>query len=182
MHNLDIDYYHYSSLNSTNDTVKDQIREGSVSRPFVVTADHQVMGRGTRGRTWFSEPGSQLLYSFAFPQPAKELNNDTLLTRTAKALSDTVSDVYKINLEKEWPNDLLLNKKKCAGILIEMLIHKDRQWLIVGIGLNVNTTQFPDHLRFSATSFFLENHSIYDKSLILRPLTERLFQALSQLK
>ncbi len=122
------------------------------TRPFcVVVAREQTAGRGRHGRRWHSEPGLDLTFSLLFvpPSPPSELNGVTLLAGLAayRALLPRLDD----GLRLKWPNDLLHNGKKIGGILCELFDAGKRPGVIIGIGINVNSTCFPGDLEGAAS-------------------------------
>ncbi|SFP42661.1 biotin--[acetyl-CoA-carboxylase] ligase [Salibacterium halotolerans] len=127
----------------------------------VVAADKQVKGKGRLDRPWLSTPGTGLWFSIILrpdirPQYAPQL---TLLA--AVAVTEGISSATGLDPCIKWPNDILLNGKKTAGILTEMQSDPDRvQAVIIGIGLNINheTDDFPPDLQSKATSLALENN------------------------
>jgi BirA family biotin operon repressor/biotin-[acetyl-CoA-carboxylase] ligase len=145
---------HYrESLESTNELAFQLAMEGA-SHGEVVIADQQTRGKGRRGRWWTSPPGKNLYCSVILrpelpPQRAPEL---TLVTAVAVAAS--LREVGAM-VEIKWPNDLLLNQRKVAGILTELSAEPDRiHFAVVGVGVNLNAepTDFPEELRALATS------------------------------
>ncbi len=130
--------YHYERIGSTNDVARDLARAGA-PEGTVVIAEEQTSGRGRRGRTWLAPPRSCLLVSLIFrpPLPAGEAFRLTMLTAVAAA--GAVEKVSGIAPEIKWPNDLLVDGKKLAGILSEAATIEDRlEYAVVGLGLNVN--------------------------------------------
>lgn len=145
---------HYrESLESTNELAFQLAMEGA-GHGEVVIADQQTRGKGRRGRSWISPPGKNLYCSVILrpdlaPQRAPEL---TLVTAVAVAAS--LREVGA-PVEIKWPNDLLLNQLKVAGILTELSAEQDRiHFAVVGVGVNLNAepTDFPEEIRALATS------------------------------
>ncbi|MEP4079398.1 biotin--[acetyl-CoA-carboxylase] ligase [Haloferula sp.] len=142
---------------STNDEIRLRVDE---QEGLVVLAERQTAGRGRRGAAWFSESGKCLTFSVLLrPSEPKPL-----WPRLSLAAGLAVAEALnRIGLEAEikWPNDVLVRGKKICGILVESA--GDRA--IVGIGLNVNTKEFPGELE--ATSVFQELETEWDREEIL---------------
>lgn len=100
----------------------------------VVVADHQTAGRGRLGRTWFSEPGANLLLSIVMQAPADPARAPRLCLLWAAAIAET------IDVRVKWPNDLVdADGRKLGGLLAEL----DHGRIVLGIGLNANQLTFP---------------------------------------
>src|SRR3989338_9192858 len=144
---------HYDSISSTMD---EAFRLGSEGTPegTVVVSETQTKGRGRLGRSWMSPKGKGIYCSLILrPDFApNEVARLTLLC--AVALSEAIKDVCGITAYIKWPNDLLVNYKKVAGILTELSAETDRvKFVVIGIGLNVNTLK--SHLPEGSTSLYL---------------------------
>jgi BirA family biotin operon repressor/biotin-[acetyl-CoA-carboxylase] ligase len=141
---------------STNRVAKDLALKNSPEGTLVI-AEKQTQGRGRLGRQWFS-PADDGIYISLILRPAippQEAPKLTLLT--AVAVADAVIDLTALPVHIKWPNDILINDKKTAGILTEINSEMDRvNYIVVGLGLNVNTPSFPDEIKDLATSLFLE--------------------------
>lgn len=110
----------------------------------IIVADEQTAGMGRHGRSWHSAAGEGLYVTFVLaikPSPV-----------VALALGLAVHDLIQQS-DLRWPNDVLLNEKKCAGILAKA----DNDMVLAGIGINVNQQRFPDNLDTPATSLLLED-------------------------
>lgn len=145
-------------VDSTNRLARDLAIAGAVEGTLVV-AESQTGGRGRRGRSWFSPPGEGICLSLILRprfQPA-EAPKMTLLAGVA--LAETLIPIVPSRVTIKWPNDVLAGGKKVAGILIEIATEIDNiDYMIVGVGLNVNTPleSFPEELRKRATSLAAE--------------------------
>ncbi|RPI80111.1 MAG: biotin--[acetyl-CoA-carboxylase] ligase [Desulfobacteraceae bacterium] len=141
---------------STNRVAKDLALKNAPEGTLVI-AEKQTQGRGRLGRQWFS-PADEGVYISLIIRPAippQEAPKLTLLT--AVAIADAIIDLTGLPIHIKWPNDILINAKKTAGILTEINSEMDRvNYIVVGLGLNVNTPSFPDEIKDLATSLFLE--------------------------
>ncbi|HET6490366.1 MAG TPA: biotin--[acetyl-CoA-carboxylase] ligase [Syntrophales bacterium] len=143
-----------SEVDSTNRLARDLAILGAVEGTIVV-AESQTGGRGRKGRNWFSPPGEGIYVSLVLRprfQPA-EAPKMTLLTGVA--LAETLFHAVPSRVTIKWPNDVLLEGRKVAGILVEISTDIDAiDYMIVGVGMNINTPpdRFPADLRERATS------------------------------
>ncbi len=137
-------------VDSTNQFLRQLIAEGDVAEGFVIDALEQYAGRGQRGASWYSEPGANLTLSIAL-RPVFLIASDQFWISKAVALgvagfvSTVLLTEYKgsCKVEIKWPNDILVNGRKIAGILIENILENSRiRYSIAGIGLNINQKRF----------------------------------------
>ena len=151
------------SCESTNEEAKIRARQGEVKIPdgTLIWAKEQTAGRGRRGRTWESLDGN--LYLSLILRPEVSLQKAAQLSFVAAvALFDALGNVsdpgHQIHLK--WPNDVLLQEKKVAGILLETESNCNGtlDWVVLGIGLNV--AHFPRETTFPATSLMAENWDV----------------------
>jgi len=153
------DLYVYDSVGSTNTVLKDLAANGSKSGTVVI-ADHQASGKGRRGRSFESPSGVGIYLSYLL-KPQSGLNRISDLTSwTAVAVSDAIRNAYGLETSIKWVNDLLMNKKKICGILTEVTVEGESGFIdtcIIGIGININESSFPDGLKDIATSISIEN-------------------------
>lgn len=147
----------FQETSSTNDVVERLARDG-VPEGVVVFAESQHKGRGRLGRKWISPPGKGLWFSVLLrpnlrPQEATQV---TVLAATALARALRQHGDFRPAIK--WPNDILIRERKVAGVLTELAAEIDRiRYVILGIGVNVNVTEFPADLRHSATSLQIES-------------------------
>jgi BirA family biotin operon repressor/biotin-[acetyl-CoA-carboxylase] ligase len=142
------------------------------SEGLVVVADEQTAGRGRRGHTWFSPPGSGLYVSVvlapatASTDPARAT---TLLTLAAGvALVEGIEQATALRVDLKWPNDLQVSRRKLGGILAESSgTGGAADLVVVGYGINVRPTACPPELRDRATSLESELGRAIDRYLLL---------------
>ena len=147
--------YYYKSINSTNVKAHELAAQGAL-HGSVVLADKQTAGRGRRGRQWDSPPGENLYFTLLlYPKlPARKASMLTLVM--ALAVGKALGEVTGHEIWIKWPNDVVLNGKKVAGILTEMQARDDKiDHVIIGVGVNVARREFKGELAEKATS--LEN-------------------------
>lgn len=131
------------TLASSNDYLAELCKQGKAEEFYTVIAEDQTDGKGQRGNSWESEPGKNLTFSIVLYPTAIEANKQFHLSMLASiAIIDTLTD-YTDGFSIKWPNDIYWHDKKICGILIENVL--EGQYLsqsIIGIGLNINQTEF----------------------------------------
>ena len=156
---------------STNDFLTNLLKRDKISEGDSVTTDYQYKGRGQRNNNWFSENGSNILFSFLLTPGLKVKNQFSLHVIISNAIIKTLK---KINVEGKvkWPNDIFVEDKKIGGVLIESFISgKKVQNSIIGIGINLNQKTFKG---LNATSVFIEKKKVIKKSTFMKILKESL--------
>lgn len=134
---------------STNRYARDEAvalwREAAGKQLVAVTARHQTAGRGQRGNVWSSKEGENLLLSMLVrPGSSLEVANQFLLSQAVTVSLHAAMKCYGIETKLKWPNDIYVGNRKLAGILVELdYSGAFVEQAIVGIGLNVNQTEFP---------------------------------------
>lgn len=146
----------HDELESTNDLAKTLLTQGE-KEGTVVLADAQTRGKGRLGRSWYSEKGAGLYFSVILkpPLPPEEFPHLTLLAAVACVTAINQLSPGRANLK--WPNDILLNHRKLGGILCEHVVEGPKTGAILGIGLNISQSRFPEELQSIATSLLIEN-------------------------
>ncbi len=162
----------FNTLSSTNEKATHLAQAGE-DEGSVVVCDSQSNGRGRLGRSWSSPPGVNLYTSIILrPQlTAHELQGFTLLA--AVAVAETIAGYCKKAPAVKWPNDVLIDSKKVAGILMEMHTEGEMaRFVIVGIGVNLNIdpTLLPPPVRDLATSIKNENNAAVKRADFARAL------------
>ncbi len=138
------------SVESTNDEVR-KLAESGTAEGLIVTALRQTNGRGRRGAAWFSAPGESLAFSILLrPSDPKPLW-PRLALAAGLSVAEALEEYIPI-VGIKWPNDVWVGGRKIAGILVEA----GRDFVVVGIGLNVNTSAFPEAVAGIATSIRAE--------------------------
>ena len=158
----------HDELGSTSDHARGL---GLAGHPHgtIVLAEHQTAGRGRRENTWTASPHKNMLLSVLL-RPSVSLEFwPRITTLAALALCQAIDSSTGLKAAIKWPNDIYLHDKKCAGILAETFNGPTGTFLVLGMGLNVNETGFPEELRVTATSLRLEahGHSDLDRNLLV---------------
>jgi len=136
-------------VSSTNDYFKEQLsnfkplEEGSA----IMTID-QYSGKGQRGNTWLSQPGKNLTISFVFYTSFLKITDQFLLNVCfSLGLTNWLQSILKLPVKVKWPNDIMVHQRKICGILIEnQLKSGSLRSSVVGLGINVNQTNFGPEL------------------------------------
>ena len=134
---------HLDRVDSTSNYVATLISEGKARHGMVILAENQTNGRGQRGSVWQSESSKNLILSIYLEHSDLEIHHQEALTHfTSIAILNCLSK-FGISSVRKWPNDLLVTKKKIAGILIENQLRGNKiTSSVIGIGLNILQTEF----------------------------------------
>jgi BirA family biotin operon repressor/biotin-[acetyl-CoA-carboxylase] ligase len=145
----------------------------------VIGADEQTAGQGRHGRTWHSEPGSGLYLSIILRHQFTPAALPVVTLALGLAVSEAILQATEIACDLRWPNDILIQSKKCAGILTQL----EGSAIIAGIGINVNHSSFPQELSAIATSLRIASRRIHSREellLCLLPAVDRYCTLLEQ--
>lgn len=163
------DVVHFEEIDSTNTEAARRANAGA-SEGLVLVAERQTAGKGRRGRRWES-PAYQNLYFSLLLRPKMEPVKARMLTIVMAYSIARVLLEEELPVQIKWPNDLVLSKKKVCGILTEMHL-KDCEIddMVVGVGINVNTTCFSEELQDKATSIYLETGKRIEREELLQKI------------
>lgn len=144
------------SIDSTNNYAMQKINEGLAEDGNVWLAMEQTAGKGQRGKKWDSIYGENILLSIALQTNLINVHHQFRLSATiATACRFFIQKLIKSPVYIKWPNDLYINDNKTGGILIQNIIQGHKwKWAVVGIGININQTDFPPDI-YNATSLKL---------------------------
>jgi BirA family biotin operon repressor/biotin-[acetyl-CoA-carboxylase] ligase len=165
-------------VESTNTYAMNLLRNVNVIEGTIVYTDNQTKGRGQRGTVWSSNIGQNIISSIILKPKFLSIENSFYLSKiTALAIYDVLTDILtsgQYDIKIKWPNDILVNQQKIAGILIETNIANTAiKEVVIGIGFNVNQMRFDEFERF-ATSLRLLTANDFDRELILNLLCEKI--------
>lgn len=166
-----IDYY--ETIDSTHLFAK-RLKDNEIENGMIILADNQTAGIGTHERKWFTDQGKNLSFNIVLV-PKCMIDRITKLTiMTADCLVSVLKEFYKIDVKIKEPNDIILNGKKMAGILTESIAQgKKIKKIYIGIGININQTEFPGSLENIATSLKKEFNKDFDRDEILAKFLEK---------
>lgn len=181
---------HFATIPSTNAYAIEQAQAGAPGGS-VYFADEQTAGRGRGGHAWHSEPDAGLYVSVLL-RPRLSPDAALLLSlATGLAARSAIKDVCGLDADIRWPNDLLLNQKKCCGILVETAMggeapgnigsHSLRH-AVFGVGINVNHAAFPGELGGLATSLRIESGRVLRRGDLLVMLLKALHHEIEALE
>lgn len=159
---------YFEKTDSTNNQAK-LAAESNAPDGTLFVAECQTGGRGRRGRSWESPAGTGIWMSLLL-RPDMSPESASMLTLVlAIAMVEAIREEVKdIDCHIKWPNDIVVNGKKITGILTEMSAEMDLiHYVVIGIGINVNTTEFDEAIRDMATSLYLETHRKIKRSNII---------------
>ncbi|MEO8035404.1 MAG: biotin--[acetyl-CoA-carboxylase] ligase [Acidobacteriota bacterium] len=132
-----------SSTNLVARRIVTECIENDVALPQgIIVAGEQFAGRGRNERSWSSPPGKGIYASTLLSRPVAELGAVPFVI--ANVISSFFRDIYAVDAQIKWPNDILVQGKKIAGILIEARIQDERTYLIIGTGLNIEPVEGDD--------------------------------------
>ena len=170
-------YYH--ETDSTNTRAKQAAEDGEKSGTLFIT-ECQTGGRGRRGRTWESPAGSGIWMSLLLRPEIKPFDASMLTIVAAMGMKDAIEEIIGagdgagdedgtgqggIHCKIKWPNDIVLGDRKICGMLTEMSAETDWiNYVVIGIGVNVNTTEFDDSIKDMASSILLQTGSSVKRS------------------
>lgn len=161
------DIYVYDEIDSTNNECK-RLAERGIKHGALVIANNQTNGKGRRGRSWYLEQETGIAMTLLLRPDIKPYNASSLTLVAAMAISKAIRDIAGIEALIKWPNDIVVNGKKLTGILTEMSADVDKvNYIVIGIGINVNTKRFDEDIVDKATSLKLETNKNYNRNTII---------------
>jgi len=156
-----------AQMTSTNTRAKEMARAGAPHGSLAV-CDHQTAGRGRLQRSWETPAGEALTQSMVL-RPALPVEQAQLFTfAAAVAAAKAIEDVCpRLKPGIKWPNDVVIGRKKCVGVLCEMVLDADGYAVIPGVGININQTTFDGELADKATSLRMETGAVAERWRVL---------------
>ena len=162
----------FEEIDSTNTQAKLYAEQGEESGTLFV-AEKQNGGRGRRGHNWISPAGSGIWMTLLLRPDIEPVNASMLTIVSAMAVTSAIKreaneQGVDIECQIKWPNDVVVNKKKMCGILTEMSAQMEAvNYVVIGIGINVNTTHFDDEIKGTASSIYGETGKHFKRSRII---------------
>ena len=169
-------FHYFVEIGSTNTHARELAEKGAAEGE-VVLAESQTHGRGRLGRRWESPPLTNLYFSVILRPKLAPVHAPQITLTAAVALAEAIDSLIPLSPVIKWPNDILVNGKKLAGILAEAVCARERvEYVILGIGVNVNcpVDAMSQELRQRATSLFDVTRIHMDREFVLRRLIQDL--------
>lgn len=168
---MDIIRHHFSIIDSTNTWAKHHADSFNPLAITLITADAQTAGRGRFNRQWVSPPDQNIYATYCIFLEKHRTDIGNLPQVAAISIAQILTETG-FSAKLKWPNDVIINNKKVAGILSESTPLSDKLCLIIGIGLNVNMTEeILQSIDRPATSLYAESMQKQDVKNILEKLT-----------
>jgi BirA family biotin operon repressor/biotin-[acetyl-CoA-carboxylase] ligase len=176
----------FDTTSSTND-VAARLAQRGADEGTAVIAESQTAGRGRHGRAWFSPPGAGLYVSVVLRPPPSIGRNENparLLTlASGVAVAEAVRAVTGLPAEIKWPNDVTVGRRKLAGILAESAAQAgELQFIVLGIGVNLRTAEYPPELAARVTSIEAETSRPAERGIVLAEILSGLNERYSDLR
>ena len=148
--------FHYKTIDSTQKEIWRRVKNGTIEDRTMIIADIQTSGIGTHGRVWHTDEENNIAFSVYFDfsnTKCKVKKLDGLTVGIAENIVKSFKDLYDIDLDIKFPNDIFCNGKKLGGILTETKVQDGFvRCVVIGIGINTNQTEFADEIKEVATS------------------------------
>ena len=173
--------YYYPVTGSTND---DAFKLGIAGAPegTVVVADAQTKGRGRLQRAWHSPSGSNIYTTIILRPKMDAARTPQISILAGVAVAEVLESYCPGRIKVKWPNDILIDGKKVCGILSQAKAEVNKvDFIILGIGINVNINQFPDEISNIATSLAMETGKIISRQQLIISLYENMTKWYKQL-
>lgn len=186
-HNLKTEFIgrnlvYYERIGSTNDIAK-QFAESGEPEGTVVVADEQLAGRGRFGRTWKAPPYSSLLVSIVLRPALQPAQIARVTMAIALGACDGITAITGLDARIKWPNDILLNGKKCAGVLSEAnTTGVQIEYAVCGLGVNVNFSAAGSGIPEEATTLADEAGRVFEREQLLAEILTAVEQYYLRLK
>tara|TARA_B110000467_G_scaffold139095_1_gene138259 strand:+ start:1551 stop:2270 length:720 start_codon:yes stop_codon:yes gene_type:complete len=154
-------------VSSTNLYLRKLIKDKSINENILVSTNYQEKGRGQRSNIWESEKNMNILISFLYVHTTNNYDLFKFNMLISLAIYDFLSKYFKTGLKIKWPNDLMINNKKIAGVLVQNIESNFKS--IIGVGININQKEFKN---FSpqATSFSNELNKEFNRNVLILEL------------
>ncbi len=158
------------TVDSTNNEAKRWAQKGA-PHGSVFVADEQTGGKGRLGRVWKSPPKTGLWFTFLLRPKASPEQVTNLTLFAGLAVAKAIRRLTGCDARIKWPNDVVIGNKKVCGILTEMAAEMESvEYVIPGIGVNVNTESFPEEIAYKATSLYLSTGKKWSRATVLQAI------------
>jgi len=160
-------FIYCEEIDSTNNYLMDSKLKND-SDGTVVFAERQIAGKGRKDRKWYSSKDQNLTFSILLKNRFNEKTINVVNLGTAVSIAMSLENLYQLKVNLKWPNDVLINDKKAAGILLESSSSGNKiDKLVIGVGINVNQTSFQGTYNITPTSIKLETGTEIDRERLL---------------
>lgn len=167
-----ISLLHVDSIGSTNQYAKTLAQQETIQNPCLIWADQQTAGVGKRARRFYSSAGG-LYFSLVLPSLTVEPEKTGLFTTSlAMAIVKASKKCFNLSVQVKWVNDIYLNNRKVAGILVEQ---GAKQSVIIGVGINLYQPNFPQELETIAGNLLIQPPTPFDRTNFLIELASNLY-------
>ena len=161
----------FDSMESTQNYGKELGKKEPVHGTLIL-AEEQTAGRGRRGRSWQSEKGANIAMSLCLEPKLRTEHAVGLTLVMALAVAEGIKKVTGREPQIKWPNDIVLNGRKICGILTEMCFKDGGYIVVIGVGINVNNTGFPEDIKGTASSLKLETGAEISREALIASVME----------
>ena len=169
---------YYKEIESTHLQARKIEKQGD----FILIAEKQTGGIGTKGRTWYTGENKNIALTMIKHPTCKIESLNGLTTRIAEAIRDVIKELYGYELEIKIPNDLMINAKKISGILTEIHTRAENiEYLLISIGFNVNEDNFDKDIEKIATSLKKEYKKEFDREIIVIKIVNKIEEIIEQI-
>lgn len=165
---------YFDEIDSTNDEAKRRAEKGECNG-FLVFSDSQSAGKGRFGRSWKSEKGACVYFSFILRPDIMPVEAPILTLVAGLGVLRGIKKMTALDVKIKWPNDIVINGKKVVGILTEMSAEIERvKYIVVGIGININNKSFDDEIAYKATSIAIQTGKSFNRIRILQAVLKEI--------
>ena len=169
---MSFNYIHYTEVDSTNKEAKRYVSEGG-EIPAMILSDRQTAGKGRMGRRFFSSDIGGLYMTIVLKAPPENV----FMRATALAAVctvDSLRELFGVETQIKWVNDIFYKSKKLGGILAESFFIDDERYVAVGFGINLHVVSFPPELKNIAISLFSSYPNEEEQYRIKKELSDRI--------
>lgn len=169
--------HYFKRIDSTQELAKRILKKKSLKTPLTLVADEQTKGHGRHGRDFYSPPTTGLYFSIILPNWKKNLSKNELLTiDIAVVISKVLENFFPDKSFKlKWVNDIYLKGFKVAGIITDVYPNSNGSLnLIIGVGINLSTAQFPNYLSYKAIG--INTKSTVDQNKLLIQIIKKIIK------
>lgn len=158
----------FDYVQSTNDEAIKLIKKNYI-KPTLIFANKQTKGKGTRGKKWISNKGN-IFITIYYEIKSNQIKFEQISILNPHVIKNIIKKYSRFEIKIKWPNDLLIKKKKFCGILQEIIEHKNKKYLITGIG--INTFIAPKNKSFKSSRLLDSAKYLFTNSLIIKEIKE----------